>query len=385
MKKGPLRRSRRVAKRASTSAKKKRNSDLGLQTITDVIEGVKAGKSQTEIEKKTGIPKRSVLDVITLAFKKGMLSLNPANETAHIKQFTERAFPGVKFFISPAKYEFSRDAARQLLCWIRDAYKTVPQDACQSRLTLPYLAIGGGETIFGICQEMKSVLATPECSELRDSLRSNHFCITNATAGGQTWEPRCEASKLACEMGNSLNKDVGIYSVSRSPSKNEKDLIHAAVNNTFMVVSGVGTPQDAQCIKALVESERIKQEDLENVAGEFLYHPYSVVGQPIFDGTTDWFDIKESLVHSENIPTQQNSSPFLASLFDFSSLKRTPPKGRFRIGRSLNVVAVVRCSDANRTAKASSLFHLLMNNFLTHVCIPFDLALELKEVADKKA
>jgi len=183
-------------------------------------------------------------------------------------------------------------------------------------------------------------------------------------------------------MARTLEKKVGIYSVSRLSSKQENDLIEAAVKNTFMVVSGVGAPRDAHVINALLETDLMKRDDIHNVAGEFLYHPYTLEHcAQKFEERTHWFDVKEWLFDPPGVTPNPpaSSSPLLASLFGFNNLKNISQPNRFRSDWPRAIVAFVNCNDGNRSEKATSLLQLLRNGFLTHLCIPFDLAQSLKQ------
>jgi hypothetical protein len=376
----PKKNDKRTARKVQTDTLE--NSDSpehsygDLERLSGVLHALRAGESPKTIKSKFQLGRKGLVPAIQRAFRIGLADVAPAPRS-YLYDDLRNTFNKTVFEVVTAKHEFDRIAATHLLKWLRDAYHKIPSGISQDELSsiqCPCLAVGGGKSVWGVSEQLVTVLRSEHYSEYQEWLKSTPLFVVNATAGGRPWEPHLEASHLACRFSHALGKRAGVYSVSTLCGAAEKELIEKAYKNAIMVVSGVGEVHDAYCIKALIETGILGRERLNGVVGEFLYHPFDASGSPVLSDISPpgGFDVKEPA--SESARTEPQSSPLLASLFRFASVRGRPAPNPFRPGWSRTVVAIVNCEGANLEGKARSLLCLLRHGFLTHVCIPLNLA-----------
>ncbi|GAH32212.1 unnamed protein product, partial [marine sediment metagenome] len=195
-------------------------------------------------------------------------------------------------------------------------------------------------------------------------------------------EPKLEASQVTCLIGASTGQKYAVYSASPYPRKDEEVAVKYATLNTRAIISGVGDPHQAYCIRAMRDLGCLPADpDDLGIAGEMLFYPFDKDGRRLPTGSPgQWIHTNEEHV-IDGAPPKGN--PVLSSLFKFESLRGRPALNPYVMGsdgkklpRYLIGVATCPTSPGSPVtqAKARASYALLQNRFMSHMCISADLA-----------
>lgn len=333
----------------------------------------KERKGQDGVPVRVKVSRHRVVGLLYEAFRDGLISIPQFDPREVSKQLEER-YERVKFQVLSSRFCFPQLAALQVLKWI--------EEECTDAKAGAYIAIGGGQTMANLIQEIPYVLREPENALLREWAATCPLTLINATAGGQPRNPLLEASFLTCRFAQAISDgcagraraEAVLHTVSTYMPKDEVELVRDAMAKTRVLVSGVGAPKSAYCIDAMQQKGLLSAEQRERLGGEILFHLYDRRGTAVqipskaLGIKSNLKDIVPALKEKKGTAPTLDSPVLLATLFDFEALRGRPAAE----GRSIIVVA--NCSDSNKDEKAISLHVLLQSGFLTHVCLSKDLA-----------
>lgn len=363
--------------------------------VYDALFLFSSGGTISEISHQLKTSRQRVVGLLQEAFMDGLVQLPPV-APHRLTEELRQLFGDVEFRVVLARNHFSAFAARTVLGWLREICRRLPplkdarwQGDKPPMDPRPYVAVGGGRALHNMIREIVPVLSNPTTDPaVRDWFEGDgeKLCYVNATTGGLQREPAYEASHLTCLLGQATHQRTALYSLSASPTRDEEEVIESAVKNTCAVVSGIGAPADAYCIRAIREKGGLAPGYEKELVGEFLFHLYDKHGRLL--RTTDreqdgpagrgqaGIEIKEDRLTSAGLPPGKS---MLATLLRFESLKGRPAKNPYLLGPDgmpfpRHVMAVATCTPENVEAKARAAYVLLQHGYLTHLCISADLA-----------
>ncbi len=343
-----------------------------------------ANPSINGIAKKLSISKQRVVSRLHEAFTTGVVDF-PLFPGSPYGNSLGNLFGGVKFRVINAKHEFDVLASLQILAWLRDIIGELPRfdelDWDQAGISnryesqLPFVQIGGGEAVHDLVRATSRALNSPSLPELNPWFLSEEprCCIVNATAGGQPWKPQFESSLVACELASLISQKSALFSLSSSPSEDEKCLIECAIKNSVAIVTGIGDRDGAYCVKAMADAGYLPDDVREQLMGEFCFHLFDRSGKRL---SVEGIETKEQTFQNNWIVEK---SHVLSRLLDFQSLVGRPAKNLYRTDKGGNplpryVIGVANSNSTNRLSKAKSIHTLLRCGLLTHLCLPAQLA-----------
>jgi hypothetical protein len=369
--------------------------------VLDVVQLFKEGEKVSAIArklteaKKVSVSRHRVVALLQRAFASELVSV-PLHDPRNLAGKLARRFEGVCFRVVGSPICFSRVAGLQVLEWLRGSCAGA---GASGEAGGPFVAVGGGQTMAQLIEEVPGVLRSPEHLELKQWFGQARLTLINATAGGLATRPELEASFLTCRLAQALREGCGdrsaarpvVHSASLSPSPDEWEVLREAFRRTRVVVSGIGSGKDAYCVAALRDKGLLASSAQGELVGEFLFHPYGSQAQAI---PVRGLAVKKVLDAPEaagrpagkrgkradgpGAAPGRFESPMLVTLFHFEELRGRP---RTKEGRS--VIVVASCTATNKADKARALCVLLENHFLTHVCLSAELAEALDRTAGR--
>jgi hypothetical protein len=370
--------------------------------ILDVVHSFKNGEKVAAIARELSearghnVSRHRVVALLQQALRDELVS-TPTFGPKEVTEKLQERFDGVRFRVLSSRLRFPQLAAQQVLEWVKEE--------CQGRDN-PFVAVGGGQTMGQLIEQVPKVLrALDNGDPLKQWFAAAPLTFINATAGDQPRRPELGASFLTCRFAQALSEGCGgkaaaraaLHSASLFLAKDEIELVREALQQTRLVVSGVGAPESAYCIAAIKEKGLLAPSEHDPVVGEILFHLFDRQGRAI-DIPRTALGVKRGLEEVSkgaaeapegagpprrgaargrkgDGPPRPPESPLLVTLFDFEDLRGRPT----RDGRSVAVVA--NCTAENKKEKAAALYVLLKSEFLTHVCLSTELARHVLDTA----
>lgn len=350
--------------------------------IYDVVFRFSQGESIKLIADELGKSRQRVVVLLQKAFTHGLVNM-PLLAPSKLADQLQALSPNVQLSVINASNQFFSLAALQTLRWIREICATdisnepwTEHDEINDRLA--YIAVGGGSTMRNVAKSLGKVVSSPGNAELTDWLagQNGRLCFLNATAGGLPREPDFESSYVACHFAQSCGQHAAVYSLSGNPSNEEAELVECGVKNTTLLISGIGEPKRAYCIRAMTDRRILLPEMRDKLVGEFVFHPFDRDGESLLYTRNDaegGVEVKEETLASGG---QSTGDAMLATLLRFDSLKGRPAQNaHWKNGaRGRYVAAIANCNNENADAKAIAVNVLLNHGFLTHLCVSLELA-----------
>lgn len=332
------------------------------------------GLSVSTISTRLKVSRKRVVSLIQSAFTSGMADVSTPASPAKAQERLGQLYPRVAFKVIAAEHEFYRLAGLHLLDVLAKTHKAITP-AIRAQLANPSarsaetgarmnVLVGGGATMKGIADELSEVLREPVYRDL-DRPEPQHLRFVNATAGGVFENPDHEASFVAYALATTTQQEFRLWGLSSDPPPLETQALTQAIQNSLVVVSGIGVDRSAYFVKAIEDKNVPPPEEDKPMVGEFLYHPFGK------DGKSHWeispagrrIIIKEDSLNGTSAaesPSAPSICSTLGTLLHLKGIRANPHlKGPDALPVQRRVVCITKCSNDNRQAKANALLAIL--------------------------